>query len=185
MQLVGVARDGVQALELVAGTEPDVALMDLRMPHLDGIETTRRIVASSTVQVLALTSWSDDELFHAALAAGVSGFLLKTATREEIVHAVRQVNGGESILSPGLVTRVLSRYRASLAPDPGVDNLSDREISLLRLVGEGLSNDEIAMRLFLSPASVKTYVSRLLSRTGCRDRAQLVRLAFLAKLVHH
>lgn len=186
MECVATAADGREALDEALRTEPDIVLMDLRMPRVNGIDATQSIMAAGlTSRVIALTSLEDDDTFHQALQAGVSGFLLKSASRGELLHAIHEVDGGESILSPRMITRVLTRYGSTLAKSQLVEQLNDRERSLLSLVGDGLSNDEIAERLNLSPASVKSYVSRLLAKVGARDRAQLVVLAHRSGLVQH
>lgn len=175
---VGAVRDGRAAVEAAMASDPDVILMDLRMPVMDGIEATRRIVAAGLrARVIALTSLEDDDSFHRALRAGVSGFMLKSSSRGEIAHAIQRVHEGESMLSATLITRVLTRYGSNLDHTDQIAHLTDREVALLALVGRGLSNDQIAQELDLSPATVKSYVSRLLIRVTARDRAQLVVLA--------
>lgn len=181
---VGTARDGASAVTVAAHTQPDVILMDLRMPGVDGIEATRRILAAgSQARIIALTSLEDDTTFHQALRAGVSGFMLKSSSRNEIALAIRRVHDGESMLSPSLITRVLTRYESDLKRTDELNHLNDRETKLLSLVGKGLSNDQIAEELSLSPATVKSYISRLLTRVDARDRAQLVVLAHRTGLV--
>lgn len=181
---VGSVRDGQAAVEAALKAPPDVILMDLRMPRMDGIEATRRIVkAGLHTRIIALTSLEDDSTFHSALRAGVSGFLLKSSSRGEIVHAIQHVHEGDSMLSPSLITRVLTRYESNLERTDEIEHLSDREVRLLAAVGRGLSNDQIAEELELSPSTVKSYVSRLLTRVGARDRAQLVVLAHRTGIV--
>lgn len=183
MVCVGAAADGLEAVALALKLAPDVILMDMRMPNLDGASATRRIVESGLPsRIIALTAMEDDETFHNALAAGASGFILKGSSRGELAHAIHVVDGGESILSPTLVSRVLRDYVKGSKPSCLV-GLKEREVELLRLVGRGLSNDEIATELSLSPTTVKSYVSRLLSATRRRDRAQLVILAYQSGLV--
>lgn len=183
---IAVGSNGAEAVRLAAQHHPDVVLLDHRMPVMDGIEATRRILAGTEPpKVIILTLLDDEETFHASLLAGVSGFLLKTATAAEITQAIRVVATGEAILSPELITTVLAGYRRTLLTAAGQRlRLSARETALLRVIGEGLNNSEIAERLFYSPATVKTYVSRLLTRTGARDRAQLVVIAYQQGLMN-
>lgn len=177
IEVVGEGGDGFDAAALVANLDPDVVLIDLVMPKMGGIEAIRRIVASGArARLIALTTMSDDDTFSEALQAGAAGFLLKGSTVGEIVHAIQVVHAGEAMLSPELVTRLVARF--ARPERAGNTALSDPEASLLRLVAEGLSNEEIAQRRHLSPATVKSYLSRLLAKTGCRDRAQLVILAY-------
>ena len=190
IEVVGTAADGEQAVVLARRELPDVLVMDIRMPVLDGIEATRRIVkdpATEGVRVLILTTFDLDEHVYAALAAGASGFLLKDATPEEIVHAVRVVAAGESLLAPTVTSRLVREF--ATRPTTGkprndrLDALTEREVEVLRLVAAGLSNAELAERLVLSAATVKTHVSRILTKLGLRDRAQLVVAAYEAGLV--
>lgn len=187
MDVVGQAGDGVEALAVARETAPDVVLMDVRMPRLDGIEATRRLVAASPeTKVLALTTFDLDEYVYAAVQAGANGFLLKDVRPDDLVHAVRVVARGEAMLAPTLTRRLLERFAA--APLPGalpaaVATLSERELSVLRLVAKGLSNPDIGTELFLSGATVKTYVSRLLTKLDLRDRVQLAVLAYESGLV--
>jgi DNA-binding NarL/FixJ family response regulator len=190
MEFVGEASNGLQALALARQQQPDVLLMDVRMPELDGIEATRRITAdprTAGVRVLVLTTFDLDEHVYAALAAGASGFLLKDVTPEDLVRAIRVVAAGESLLAPS-VTSLLVREFAR-RPRPGrprgnlLAELTERERQVLVLVAQGLSNAEIAGRLVLSPATAKTHVSRILTKLGLRDRAQLVVAAYESGLV--
>lgn len=177
--VVGTATNGLNGVSLANRLDPDVILMDISMPVMDGIKATQQLSdIGARGRVIALTSLEDDATFHAALRAGVVGFLLKTSTRGEILHAIQQVHLGEAMLSPKLITRVLSRYERGTQPSEMIRELPERDLSLLRLVAEGLSNDEIATELGFTPATVKSYISRLLSRLDARDRAQLVIIAY-------
>jgi DNA-binding NarL/FixJ family response regulator len=187
MTVVGQAGDGVEALALVAETEPDVVLMDLRMPRMDGIEATRELTwRHPQVKVLALTTFDLDEYVVAAVNAGACGFLLKDVPPADLVHAVGVVARGDAMLAPALTRRLLERFatRPGSGPLPAeLTALSERETSVLRLVARGRSNQEIGRELFLSEATVKTYVSRLLAKLGRRDRVQLAVLAYESGLV--
>ena len=184
IEVVGAVANGLAAVSAARRLEPDVVLMDLNMPVLDGVKATQRIVdLGLRARVIALTSLEDEATFHGALQAGAAGFLLKTSTRGEIMHAIQQVHLGESMLSPKLITRVLSHYEQGHRPSKVITELPDKDLQLLQLVGKGLSNAEIAEELSLSPATVKSYISRLLSRLGARDRAQLVILAYQNRVV--
>jgi DNA-binding NarL/FixJ family response regulator len=187
MTVVAEAADGLDALAAARGTAPDVVLMDVRMPRLDGIEATRRLVAATPeVKVLALTTFDLDEYVYAAVRAGASGFLLKDVSPDDLVRAVTAVARGETMLAPALTRRLLERFAAAPAPGAaptGLDGLTDREVEVLRLVARGLSNADIGAQLFLSEATVKTYVSRLLAKLELRDRVQLAVLAYESGLV--
>ncbi|HEU4948294.1 MAG TPA: response regulator transcription factor [Kribbella sp.] len=188
--VVGEATDGEQAVAMARLQRPDVLLMDIRMPVLDGIEATRRIrddPALAAVRVLMLTTFDLDEHVFGVLTAGASGFLLKDAKPEEIAHAVRVVAAGESLLAPVVTTRLIREFASRPTvgrPQPGLlDGLTDREREVLVLVAQGLSNAEIAGRLVVSPLTAKTHVSRILAKLGLRDRTQLVVAAYEAGLV--
>lgn len=177
--VVGTASNGLAAVSTAKRLDPDVILMDINMPLLNGIQATAQIVdLKLDARIIALTSLEDDETFHAALRAGVAGFLLKTSSKGEILHAIQQVHRGEAMLSPKLITRVLENYEQGHRPSKLITDLPDKDLELLRLVAEGLSNNEIAERLSLSPATIKSYISRLLTKLEARDRAQLVILAY-------
>jgi DNA-binding NarL/FixJ family response regulator len=190
IDVVGAASDGQQALDLARREQPDVLLMDIRMPRMDGIEATRRICADPScagVRTIILTTFDLDEHVYGALAAGASGILVKDATPEEIVRAIRVVAGGEALLAPAITARLIREFArhapaARLAQDRLVA-LTDREREVMALIAHGLSNAEIAATLTLSHATVKTHVSRILAKLGARDRAQLVVLAYETGLV--
>jgi DNA-binding NarL/FixJ family response regulator len=189
LDIVGEAANGEQAVALARRERPDVLIMDVRMPVLDGIEATRRIVGGAgtgDVKVLNLTTFDLDEHVYAALAAGASGFLLKDATPEELAHAVRVVAAGESLLAPTVTSRLVREFARRSAGRPQREvlaALTHREVEVLQLVATGLSNAELAERLVVSHATAKTHVSRILAKLGLRDRAQLVVAAYEAGLV--
>ncbi len=191
--VVGEAADGVGALELIAGTAPDVALLDIRMPHMDGIQATRAIRSDprmAATSVLILTTFEEDAYVLATLRAGASGFIGKGAEREEIVRAVRAANDGEALLSPTATRALIERF-LKVDTEPVVadarrrriDLLTSRETEVLTLVARGRSNQELADELFISPATAKTHVNRILSKLGLRDRVQLVIFAYETGLV--
>jgi DNA-binding NarL/FixJ family response regulator len=185
VSLVGEAADGVQGLAVVGQQRPDVVLMDVRMPVLDGIETLRRLVADPALagtRVVMLTSFDLDDYVFDALRAGASGFLLKSAEPVEMLHAVRVVAAGEALLSPAVTRRVIARFAGHPgerdAPRPQLSALTEREREIVGWVAAGLSNDQIAQRLVLSPATVRTHLSRAMAKVQARDRAQLVVFAY-------
>jgi DNA-binding NarL/FixJ family response regulator len=190
LELAGEAGDGEAGVELVRRSRPDVVLMDVRMPVLDGIEAARRITADpalDAVRVIMLTTFDLDDHVHAAIRAGASGFLLKDARPEDILSAIRVVAAGEALLAPSVTRRLMEelarRPLEKPAPPPELGALTDREREVLALVGRGLANVEIAERLYVSPATAKTHVSHILTKLGARDRAQLVVLAYESGLV--
>jgi DNA-binding NarL/FixJ family response regulator len=178
IEVVGTAADGEAALELAARAEPDVMLMDLRMPHIDGVEATERLRARSPgTCVLVLTTYADDEVLFPALRAGARGYLTKDAGADEIAAAIRAVHRGETHLDPAVQARLVATVRdGGGAATP--DGLTPREAEVLTLIARGLSNREIAERLVVSAATVKTHVNRIFTKVGARDRAQAVRYAY-------
>jgi DNA-binding NarL/FixJ family response regulator len=191
IDVVGEGADGREAVELARRTRPDVMLMDIRMPEMDGLEATRRITsdeATASTRVLILTTFDLDEYVFEALRAGASGFLLKDTLPDELLAAVRVVAGGEALLAPKVTRRLIEQFvqqwpATTGAPHPGLDLLTEREREVLAAVARGLSNAEIAAELFMSHATAKTHVSRLLTKLDARDRAQLVVIAYEAGLV--
>jgi DNA-binding NarL/FixJ family response regulator len=187
LEVVGEAGDGLAAVALAAREKPDVVLMDVRMPRMDGIEATRRLVqAGNAAKIIILTTFDLDEPVFAALRAGASGFLLKDIRPDELADAVRLVARGEALLAPTVTRRLLDRFAGELpggAPPPALDALSDRELEVLKLVARALSNDEIAEELTLSRATVKTHLSAILTKLGLRDRVQAAVLAYETGLV--
>jgi DNA-binding NarL/FixJ family response regulator len=188
IEVVGEAADGLEAVGMAARTRPDVILMDIRMPGLDGIEATRRIVARpdlADVRVVILTTFDLDEYVFEAIRAGASGFLVKDTNATELLRAIRVVASGEALLSPGVTRRLIAEFAArtrSVRTVPGAQQLTQREREVVGLVAEGLSNDEIAERLYLSRSTAKTHATRAMTKLGARDRAQLVVFAYQAGL---
>ncbi|MEU7913146.1 response regulator transcription factor [Microbispora bryophytorum] len=189
MTVVGEAGDGEQAVLLTRDLRPDVVLMDIRMPGTDGLTATRHIgddPALADVKIVMLTTFELDEYVFEALRGGASGFLVKDTEPAELIQAVRVVASGDALLSPGVTRRLIAEYVAR-AKEPGIvtrlDPLTEREREVLALVGTGMTNDEIAARLYMSPATAKTHVSRTMSKLHARDRAQLVVIAYESGLV--
>lgn len=188
ISVVGEAADGGQAVELAVEHSPDVVVMDIRMPLVDGIEATRRLLArDSEARVLVLTTFDLDEYVYEALRAGASGFLLKDAPPEHLIAAVRTVAAGDSLLAPSITRRLIEHYVRKPAPAPravsGVDALTPREAGVLGLIGRGLTNGEIAQELVVSEATVKTHVAHIFDKLDLRDRAQAVVYAYESGLV--
>jgi DNA-binding NarL/FixJ family response regulator len=188
LTVVGTASNGAEAVELAATTGPDVILMDVRMPVMDGLQATARILAGTdTAKVLMLTTFDLDEYVFGALQAGASGFLLKDTPPADLLAGIRVVAGGDALLSPSITRHLIEEFvrrpQPGRAAPPGLDVLTEREIEVLALVARGLSNAEIAQRLYVSPATAKTHVARLLMKLNCRDRAQLIIVAYESGLV--
>jgi DNA-binding NarL/FixJ family response regulator len=189
IEVVGEAADGAEAVRLATLERPDVVLMDIRMPGMDGLAATARIAADerlADVHIVILTTFELDEYVFEALRSGASGFLVKDTEPVELLRAVRAVAAGDALLSPGVTRRLIAEFAARSKPSrpgPSLDVLTEREREVVALVGEGLSNDEIAARLFLSPATAKTHVSRSMVKLGVRDRAQLVVIAYETGLI--
>ena len=185
MSAVSEAADGRQAVDLARRVFPQIVLMDVRMPHLDGLEATRLICTDPTLvdtRVLMLTTFDLDEYVYGALRAGASGFLLKDAGPAELLHAIRTIAAGEALLAPSITRRLIAEFAQRTDPSASVPaeiaSLTAREGEILRLVAAGLSNADIANRLVISPLTAKTHVGRVLAKLGCHDRAQLVALAY-------
>jgi DNA-binding NarL/FixJ family response regulator len=189
IEVVAEAADGSEAVQLARELKPSVVLMDIRMPKLDGLEATRRLLTSQTgTRVLVLTTFDNDEIVYEALKSGASGFLLKSAPRDQLVGSVRIVAGGEQLLAPAITRRLIEDFVRR--PSPGasqpteLEALSERELDVLRLIARGRSNDEIAHQLFVSESTVKTHIGRIFAKLGLRDRAQAVVIAYETGLVH-
>ena len=187
MAVVGEAGDGAAAISMLRAITADVAVMDVRMPRLDGIEATRQICqAGSRPRVLMLTTFDLDEYVFDAIRAGAAGFLLKDTSPGELIHAIRVVAAGDALMSPGVTRRLIAEFAArtrAIRPVPGIDDLTQREREVVALAADGLSNEEIAGKLYLSQSTAKTHALRAMAKLGARDRAQLVAIAYQAGLV--
>ncbi len=190
IEVVGEAADGVDAIERAVATSPDVVLMDIRMPRLDGLQATRTVLARTASKVLILTTFDSDEYVYEALRAGASGFLLKDAPAEQLIGAIRAVAAGDALIDPAVTRRLIGAFTRALRPAAQPDRipsrlsvLTPREIDVLRLVAAGLSNREIAERLVVEDSTIKTHVGRLLTKLDLRDRVQAVVLAYECGLV--
>jgi DNA-binding NarL/FixJ family response regulator len=187
LEVVGEAADGRETIEAVRTQRPDVVLMDIRMPNLDGIEATRRLAAAAHApRVLILTTFDLDQYVYEALRAGASGFLLKDATAEELLQAVRVVAAGEALLSPSITRRLIADYARRPPPNErpaALDELTPRELEVLRLIARGLSNRDIARKLVLGDATIKTHVARIFAKLDLHDRTQAVVLAYETGLI--
>jgi DNA-binding NarL/FixJ family response regulator len=187
IDVVGEAADGAEAVELAAALSPDVVLMDIRMPRVDGLQATRLVLGRTACRVLILTTFDSDEYVYEALRSGASGFLLKDAPAEQLLAAVRCVAAGDALIDPTVTRRLIGRFTRALAPAPGVPeqlrHLTARELDVLRLMAAGSTNQEIARVLVVEDSTVKTHVGRVLSKLGLRDRVQAVVLAYETGLV--
>jgi DNA-binding NarL/FixJ family response regulator len=188
IEVVAEARDGLEAVDKAARYRPTVVLMDIRMPELDGLEATRRILAGDdAARILILTTFDLDEYVYEALRAGASGFVLKDDPPEQLLAAIRTVAGGDALLSPGITKRVIKQFTRIPRPVPPkqLDDLTAREQEILRLIATGLSNAEIGERLYISETTVKTHVTHILQKLGLRDRVQAVVLAYQTGLLEN
>jgi DNA-binding NarL/FixJ family response regulator len=188
LTVVGEASDGVTALQRNRDLEPDVVLMDIRMPAMDGLEATRRILASSPARVVILTTFDADEYIYGALQAGASGFMLKDAPPDQLLAAVRAAAAGNALIDASVTKRFIAHFTKAVRPagstPDALNTLTGRELDVLRLLTEGLSNSEIAVRLVVEETTVKTHVSRILMKLGLRDRVQAVILAYETGFAH-
>jgi DNA-binding NarL/FixJ family response regulator len=187
IEVVAEASNGLEAVDKTARYSPTVVLMDIRMPELDGLEATRRILAADTsVRVLILTTFDLDEYIYEALRAGASGFVLKDDPPEQLLAAIRTVAAGEALLSPAVTKRVIQHYTRTPRPTPPkeLDDLTERELEVLRLVARGMSNAEIGQELYISETTVKTHITHILQKLDLRGRVQAVVLAYQTGIVH-
>jgi len=187
IDVVAEASNGVEAIAQAARYRPDVILMDIRMPELDGLEATRRILAANSTKVLMLTTFSLDDYVYEALRAGASGFVLKDEPPEQLIAAVRTIAAGDALLSPSITRSVIAHFTRQQrhAPPRTLDTLTSREMDVYRLIAAGLSNAEIGRELFISDTTVKTHVTRLLQKLGVRDRAQAIVMAYECRVFDH
>jgi DNA-binding NarL/FixJ family response regulator len=187
IEVVGEAADGVEALQLVRSSAPDVVLMDIRMPHLDGLEATRQVLAQSHSRVVILTTFDSDDYVYEALRAGASGFLLKDAPADQLLAAIRCAATGDALIDPSVTRRLITRFTRSLRPTDSspaqLRQLTERELQVLRLIARGLSNAEIAADLVIEESTVKSHIGRILTKLNLRDRVQAVVLAYETGLV--
>jgi DNA-binding NarL/FixJ family response regulator len=187
IDVVGEAADGVEAIQLVRQTSPDVVLMDIRMPHLDGLQAARRLLAQSDCRIVILTTFDTDEYVYEALRAGVSGFILQDAPADQLVTAVRSAAEGNALIDPSVTRRLITRFTQSLRPAEAaparLSGLTGREVQVLRLIARGQSNTEIAAELVIEESTVKSHVGAILTKLGLRDRVQAVVLAYETGLV--
>jgi DNA-binding NarL/FixJ family response regulator len=187
IEVVGEAGDGGEAVDAALQLHPDVVLMDIRMPGVDGLEATRRLFAANTAaRVIVLTTFDNDEYVYDALKSGATGFMLKSAPRDQLIAAVRVAARGEELLAPSITRRLIEEFVRRPAPGarpPKLEELTDREVDVLRLIGQGRSNEEIAEELFISYATVKTHIGRIFTKLELRDRAQAVVAAYESGLV--
>jgi DNA-binding NarL/FixJ family response regulator len=187
LEIVGEAADGIDAVQLARDLQPDVVLMDVRMPHMDGFQASRLVLAETSSKVLILTTFDSDEYVYEALRTGASGFLLKDAPAEQLIAAVRCAAAGDALIDPAVTRRLVGRFARALRPSTGAperfSQLTARELDIVRLIARALSNSEIAADLVIEESTVKTHVGRILAKLGLRDRVQAVVLAYETGLV--